>query len=281
MLQDGLVKNTAAPADDDDLDVRLAMAMKRYKPKDPQRSSRGESASNRAVTSSRGMKLFDTDDLCPSAINSTCRTAVSVPPDETRRKEQQQAMEVYTRMLLGYVREQLIDEGYDMSSRRMSTFLSSLESSFLSNDATSTVDSTKLNQMLEDFRRHNRSSRGGSELGTGKSRDPEFASRRSSRSIHDTTLSIRSDVATCLLNESEPSPAVFQPIRGGINLTSAQDLDAQLAAARADYLSASFRSSEVTDSTRSSLTDSSFVSSTDDDARLAEARRRWNELQGI
>ncbi|RHY29634.1 hypothetical protein DYB32_004999 [Aphanomyces invadans] len=246
-----------------------------------------------------------TDDLCKSAYDSTCETALSVPPDTVRRLEQERAMEAYTHMLLGYVREQLQDEGYDVSSRQMSTFMSTLERSILpaTRDGSlnkSILDSKKLNQMLVEYRRENQASfvqTSGTDddqtsFGGGNHvmdvderlnkamerlhRDLPATAAASSRSAVDLDARLAAAKSVFEQHHDKPAPPALFPRKNVSFAGSANmDLDMRLAAAKAMYHDAP--SSRCSDDDDESVQSSSFALDTDGDldAQMEAARARW------
>ncbi|OQR82572.1 hypothetical protein ACHHYP_15849 [Achlya hypogyna] len=184
-------------------------------------------------------------DLCLSAFDSACGTAVSVPPDVQVRMAQQQATVAYTNLMLGYVRDQLMAEGYDMSSREMSTFLSTLTRSVLasSRSMASTNPNTldvRLVQAMERYRREQQAT--------------------------DLSVSSSSQYNT---NSSSKKSVHFKDL----------DLDARLAMARERYAREQTfimgNATELSTSSAESSPTSSVSAGNDLDARLAAARQMW------
>ncbi|OQR92092.1 hypothetical protein THRCLA_08794 [Thraustotheca clavata] len=183
-------------------------------------------------------------DLCQSAFDSACGTAVSVPPDFQVRLAQQQATVAYTNLMLGYVRDQLIAEGYDMSSREMSTFLSTLTKSVLASSRSmasnnpNTLD-VRLVQAMERYRREQQAT----DLSASSSSQYNTNSSKKSISLKDLDLDARLAMAR---ERYEREQTFIMGNATELSTSSADsdddssfhgDLDARLAAARQLWLS--------------------------------------------
>ncbi|KAF0727174.1 hypothetical protein Ae201684P_019494 [Aphanomyces euteiches] len=221
---------------------------------------------------SEEMKYFKTEDFCKSSYESACHTAVSIPPDELRRLQHQEMSEAATRMLLGYVREQLQDDGYDLSSRYMSTFLSTLERTFLTNGGggnnsihrSGVFDTIKLNQMLKEYRREN-TSEDANDAGM-----EQVLAKAVERCQRENLPSLVSATAPFELKSAKPKPTPSF----ASSLKKEDDLDAQLAAAKEQYLRGSNLSSDYSESMYTESEISAAASGTLDD-QLAAAQKRY------
>ncbi|RHY37117.1 hypothetical protein DYB38_004139 [Aphanomyces astaci] len=239
-------------------------------------------------------------DLCQSACNSVCGTALSVPPDTLARRDHAAAMDAYTHMLLGYVREQLQDEGYDVSSRHMSTFLSTLERSILPTSAdihhhqsmVVTDSKVKLNQMLEEYRRDNHASfvhGDGDENGDGKmgiDMDVDQRLNQAMERLHRELPSTRGmaavdvdvKVAKSVIDQhgSSSHQGSMPPVCTNGSFAGSVDLDMLLAAAKAKYAATS---SHLDDDEYDDESDVDEEDEDDLDAQMEAARARWRAAE--
>ncbi|KDO28089.1 hypothetical protein SPRG_20247 [Saprolegnia parasitica CBS 223.65] len=185
-------------------------------------------------------------DLCQSAFDSACGTAVSVPPDFQVRLVQQEATVAYTNLMLGYVRDQLMAEGFDMSSREMSTFLSTLTRSVLasSRSMASTNPNTLDVRLVQAMERYRREQQNSTELSLTSTSTSQYNTASSSKkSVHFKDLDL--DARLAMARERYAREQTF--IMGNTELSTSSvessprssignDLDARLAAARMRYL---------------------------------------------
>ncbi|KAF0718734.1 Aste57867_1519 [Aphanomyces stellatus] len=198
-------------------------------------------------------KFFKTEDFCKSAFDSDFgATMVSVPPEHVpQRALHDRAMEAYSHMVLGHVREQLQAEGYDISSRQMSTFLSTLERSILTGG--SNVLDTKLHQMLDDYRRENHTLLG-DEMTTTTSISMGQGAREGSLLLNQRLAAAQAVFDHAQQPSTRSTKSAKNVSFGGSTamhmmpavadeMSADDDLDAQLAAARARFFGGSQASS--------------------------------------
>ncbi|ETV64916.1 hypothetical protein H257_18281 [Aphanomyces astaci] len=243
-------------------------------------------------------------DLCQSACNSVCGTALSVPPDTLARRDHAAAMDAYTHMLLGYVREQLQDEGYDVSSRHMSTFLSTLERSILPTSTdihhhqsmVVTDSKVKLNQMLEEYRRDNHASfvhGDGDENGDGDRKmgidmDVDQRLNQAMERLHRELPSTRGmaavdvdvKVAKSVFDQhgSSSHQGSMPPVCTNGSFAGSVDLDMLLAAAKAKYAATSSHLDDDEYDDESDVDDEE-EDEDDLDAQMEAARARWRAAE--